>query len=268
MSARKTFTTWVNKRHRVYLCSSFKTFLIPPCNEFYSIASQFEQLFEGGGVGWGGVGSRSGWEQCVVLDRGLEFGNLISNLIPTLLSCLTLDGSRGSLWTPALSSWAMQGCHWWFPQCLLFEPVDWVPSRCPSCCVHLLFHDDEEASGTACQWIWLHKALVAGGAGRRIQIHFMLAFPSLQLSLLPALASHFLPLSFSCLSVPSYSSLLPSPSRLSIGNHQIVSVTMSSAAAKALVIIPATQSKRLGEKWRFPAQVQSFLNCGLADFFI
>lgn len=213
-------------------------------------------------LGWGG--SEPAWEWRVdwIEPWSLE------TWFPTLfLFCLALwswmgwrggRGEKGPLWTPALSGWAMQGYYWWFPQCLLLEPVDWVPARYPSRYINLLFLDNWEASGTDCPWIWSHRALVADGAGRRIQTPFMLAFLSFQLFLLPALASHFLPLSFSCLYVPFYSALFPSPSRLLIGNHQIVSVTMSSMAAKALVIFPATQSKWLGENGILQLRCKAF----------
>lgn len=112
-----------------------------------------------------------------------------------------------------------------------------VPSRHQVCCLCLLFHHNQDR---------LQELLVSesGHIETRLRVGLVEKprFISCLLSL-PVLASPFLALSFSCLPIPSCSRLLPSPSRLLIGSHQIVSVTMSSMAAKTLVIIPATQTK-------------------------
>ena len=59
MRTRKSFTTWVNKRHRIELCSSLGIFLIPPCKELYPISSQSKCFWffgrQGDGLGWGGI---------------------------------------------------------------------------------------------------------------------------------------------------------------------------------------------------------------------
>lgn len=130
-----------------------------------------------GGLSWE-RNLKPGWEECVALDRALGLGRLNSNLSPTLLGCVTLDG-WGPLWTSALSSWRCKSADLMLSK----VPSAWtcrlrITVRYPSCCLPLLFHSSLEPSETKCQWVWLHRVVVRG-AGRRLQIHFSLAFPVL-----------------------------------------------------------------------------------------
>lgn len=92
----------------------------------------------------------------------------------------------------------------------------------------------------ACRWV--HTSQVCEAMGTWQKSHFLLSLPFSLLS--PVLAS------VSSLPTPTYSSTTPT-SRLLIESHQTVSVTMSSVAAKTLVIISGTRWKWLGGNGTF-----------------
>lgn len=190
------------------------------------------------------------------MDRGLELGSFISNPVLILLSCMTLARSGLSL---NLSSLAEQcrGANWCSPKYLLFEHTDPEFLQAVSCAVFIysfvIIRRLQEliVNKSGC----IEPQLWEGLAEECRLISCLLS--RLQCSLFPFLAPLSLSLSFSCLPALSCSRLLLSPSRLLIGNHHIVSVTMSSVAAKA-VIIPATQSKWLGENGIFQVRCKTF----------
>ena len=130
---------------------------------------------------------------------------------------------------------------WCFPKCLLLEHVDWGLLWDIQVAVYLysfivicsLLKPNVNESGFI--------ELLCEGLAEDSRFISALFRCLSSVSLLPGLASHFLP--FFSLLTPFCSRLLLSPSRLLIRNHQIVSVTMSSVTAKALVIIPATQGE-------------------------
>lgn len=128
--------------------------------------------------------------------------------------------------------------------------------KIPKCYLHLLLLDNLEASKTDCQWTqWWERLAGLRLISALLSLLFSFPHPWLSLSLSPY---------FSCLPAPSCSRIPLSPSRLLIRNHQIVSVTMSSTAAKALVIIPDTQSKWRGGNGIFQLRCKAILKCGLA----
>lgn len=162
---------------------------------------------------------------------------------------MTLDGP-GMLSEPQLSLAENAGVPTWcFPKCLLFEHVDWEFLRGikGAVCLYSFMVIWSLPEPIVCESGCIEPRLWEGLAEESGIISALLSL--LFFSFSPAWLS--LSLSPSLFLLSACSRLLLSPSRLLIRNHQIVSVTMSSAAARALVIVPAAQNKWLGENGVF-----------------